>query len=399
MPLIADRTSARLLGPDGCRQVLFDGKPFVIKGAGGNGSISTLVGAGGNSVRTWGVEHLPATLAAARSHGVSVTAGIWLRHRCALDYADREKVAKQTEEVRAAVSKYRDDPAVLMWGIGNEMENGYNEPELWEGVQAAAHAAKSVDPNRPVMTAVAEVSQEKIDLIKHYAPDIDILGVNSYGELPTLGERLKQFGWTKPYVVTGFGPIGHWERPKTAWGAPVEQSSTEKASSYQEGLEATVGSPPESCLGSYAFLWGAKQEVTPTWFGMMLGTGELTEAVDVIQKAWTGAWPAHRAPRIDRFDLADDRGAFTAGSLARAVVAAAGEGLTYRWEVTPEVTDLRADGTGEVPPDPVDVQFKSCEAGAVTFYAPATPGPFRLYVYVLSATGRAATANIPFQVC
>ncbi|HLK16872.1 MAG TPA: hypothetical protein VKT78_18835, partial [Fimbriimonadaceae bacterium] len=279
-----------------------------------------------------------------------------------------------------------------------EMENGNDTPALWQGVQEAVRAAKEADPDHPVMTSVAEVTQEKIDLIRRYAPDIDVLGINSYGGLPSLARRLRQFGWTKPYIVTEFGPLGHWECGKTAWGAPIEQTSTEKARTYQTGYEASVAGQPGMCLGSYAFLWGSKQEATPTWFGMMLATGEPLEAVDVMQMEWTGSWPRERAPRIVNFTLSGELQAIEPGEKLTTTLLADGAELRYRWEVRAEVAERRQDGKGEKTPEPLPIPFTSSPNGGGTFRAPTAAGSYRLYAYAISRDGRAATANIPFRV-
>src|SRR5436305_489292 len=59
-------------------QLLRDGQPYFIKGAGGDGSRALLARAGGNSIRTWGADKLDKVLDEAHSHGLSVTVGIWL---------------------------------------------------------------------------------------------------------------------------------------------------------------------------------------------------------------------------------------------------------------------------------------------------------------------------------
>jgi hypothetical protein len=56
-------------------------------------------------------------------------------------------------------------------------------------------------------------------------------------------------------------------------------------------------------IGSYAFLWGQKQERTPTWFGLLTEAGEETETVDVMHYIWTGSWPEIRTPRVVSFQL------------------------------------------------------------------------------------------------
>src|SRR4051812_43246307 len=86
---------------DGKWTLLRDGKPYLIKGGGGSGSLSLLAEMGGNSVRTWGADHLDATLDEAQKLGLTVTVGIWLEHeRKGFDYNDEKKVAEQFERAR-----------------------------------------------------------------------------------------------------------------------------------------------------------------------------------------------------------------------------------------------------------------------------------------------------------
>ena len=57
------------------------------------------------------------------------------------------------------------------------------------------------------------------------------------------------------------------------------------------------------CVGSYVFLWGQKQERTPTWYGVFLEDGKETESVDVMHYIWNEEWPQNRTPQIKSFTL------------------------------------------------------------------------------------------------
>ena len=148
------------------------------------------------------------------------------------------------------------------------------------------------------MTVIAEAGGRKISQFLSLCPDVDVLGINSYAGLPSLPRRLAELGMDRPYVITEFGPQGPWEVGKTRWGAPIEPTSTEKAKAYLAEYTTSISGQAGRCLGSYAFLWGHKQEATATWFGMFLPSGERLGAVDAMTLAWTGKSPANRAPEI-----------------------------------------------------------------------------------------------------
>ncbi len=246
-------------------QLFRDGEPYFIRGAGGDAPLDQLAAAGANSVRTWGADDIGERLDEAHALGLSVTVGIWLGHeRHGFDYADKAQVKKQLEYARQIVLKYKDHPAVLLWGIGNEMEGfeSGDNPAIWEAVNEIAAMVKKIDPLHPTMTVTAEIGGERIKYIHQRCPAIDIHGINSYGGALSLARRYREGGASKPYVLTEFGPAGSWESEKNEWGAPIELTSTEKAASYRRNYEAAVLNVPGIALGSYVFTWGFKMEAT-----------------------------------------------------------------------------------------------------------------------------------------
>ena len=55
--------------------------------------------------------------------GLTVTVGIWLgQERQGFNYADADSVRREVEKARGFFRRYRRHPALLMWGLGNEME-------------------------------------------------------------------------------------------------------------------------------------------------------------------------------------------------------------------------------------------------------------------------------------
>ncbi len=382
-------------GPQGHRLML-DGQPFPLRGAAATGHLEALAAAGANVVRLYGEDQAP-LLDEAAKHGLKAIAGIWLEHpRHGFDYADEDALRQREAEVREYVLRTRNHPAVLLWGIGNELEIDHPDPlPAWRFVNRLARMVKELDPGRPVMLTVAEIDEDKLARLAELVPDVDILGVNSYGGgIETLGDRLRAAGWNRPVIVAEFGPLGQWQAEYTAWGVPYEPDSTIKAELYGRWFETIEADP--ALMGGIAFLWGAKQEQTSTWHGMFLESGEALEAVDVLTHAWTGKWPEHRAPRIEGKWISGQ--VFPPGSLQQANALAEGESLSWDWQVVPESTDLRQGGDLEAAPVPVPGSIVEVRENHVTFRVPDKPGPYRLFLTLRDGKGKAATANMPFLV-
>ena len=390
-------------------RLLRGGEPYFIRGAGGDFSLARLKEVGANSVRTWDAENIrgdedaDVILDEAHALGLTVTLGIWLGHeRHGFDYADPEQVATQLERARGFVERHKDHPALLLWGIGNEMEgfeNGDN-PAVWKAVNDVAAMVKELDPHHPTMTVTTFVHGERIDFLHRRSPAIDIHGVNAYGGATVVHELLRAGGAVKPFVLTEFGPLGPWETEKTAWGAPYEQTSTEKAGFYRQSYENGIVAQADLALGSYAFLWGTKMEATSTWFGMWLDDGARLGAVDVMSEMWTGVVPDNLAPTADR--LAIDGEATLAAREELVVRARAGDPendeLRAQWVLRPESGDILTGGDFRPVPPIVDGAIISGDVGGARVRMPREPGPYRLFYYVYDQAGNAATANIPLLV-
>jgi hypothetical protein len=408
-PKVLAQASVTTLQKDanGQFQLLYNGKPYVIKGVGGTSHLSLLKELGGNSVRTWGIESLDNPVDGkplkdrAQELGLTITAGIWIEHlRPVWNYQDQNKVNEQREKVRAAVKKYKDTPALLVWGLGNEMEGPTSDgtdPTIWKELEVLAKIVKEEDPNHPVMTVIAGAGPKKIKNLMEYCPSIDIVGVNAYGSAFGVADSLKANGWTKPFVLTEFGPTGQWEVSKTSWGAPNEATSTEKASSYFAVQKHTMDT--RNCLGSYAFLWGWKQEATSTWYGMLLPTGEKVGPADAMSYTWTGKWPDKRCPRIKAVNAEFSGKKVAQGATLTAsldVTDPQNSPLEYQWVLMAESTDLRVGGETENVPHTFTDAIISTKNNQVELKVPSIKGAYRLFVYVHNKENSAATANIPF---
>ncbi|MFN4282843.1 MAG: glycosyl hydrolase [Alphaproteobacteria bacterium] len=382
-------------------RIYVDGQPFAARGASGQTRLAELKARGATVVRTYGEEG-PAVLAEAEKLGLKVIFGFWLEHpRRGFDYANRKVAQGQLAQLREIVLKHKDSPALLAWGLGNEVESELHDDSIvWPAIGEAARLVKSLDPYHPRMAVIAEIGNDKIAKLMRHAPDIDVLGVNSYGgALLDLPERVRAQGWTGPMIVTELGAEGQWQAPVKPWGAAVELTSTAKAARLRQYLHALT---PKSA-GQILFYWGQKQEVTPTWHSLFLPSGELTEAADVMAEFWGGK-AANRAPRIVDLSFADGADSFAAtGPIAARVTGLDpdGDALSVEWRVMAESRDLGKAGDAESVPPAFPGALRNARGQSGDWSAEIAglaPGAYRLFVVLRDGKGMAATGNLPFLV-
>lgn len=389
-------------------QLLRNGKPYYVKGVGGQVNFDEMVKIGANSFRTWGIEDAKKVLDEAQQRGLTVMLGFWLQHeRHGFDYNDANKVKVQLDHFKRMVDQFKDHPALLFWGIGNELDLEYSNPKCWNAVQDIAKYIHQVDPNHPTSTVTAGLDSLEVAHILKRCPDIDIYCVNTYGDIGNVPTSIGRFGWKGPFMITEWGPNGHWESPKTAWGVSIEQSSTEKREVYESRFKDYILPYKDYCLGSYAFLWGAKQEYTETWYGLFSKENIATEPVDALEKAFLNKSIELPAPSIKAFTInsqkAQDNIIIKADEKNQALLDAIisnnnGKPAKYRWRIMQESTDKKSGGDKEEEATEIGGLIKKGSNGnAISFYAPKAPGQYRLFVSV-THNDKVAYSNIPFKV-
>lgn len=100
------------------------------------------------------------------------------------DYSNPKQQQAMLASVRKMVEDYKDEPYILMWVLGNEnvygnQNNSPKNPEaFFEFVNRAAQLIHELDPSRPV--AIANGDFLFLDVLAAKAPEIDVIGANSY---------------------------------------------------------------------------------------------------------------------------------------------------------------------------------------------------------------------------
>jgi hypothetical protein len=365
-------------------------KPFYIKGAVGWHDYKLLKACGANSVRLRASRR---QLDRAAEQGLYAMAGLPVRgERNGMDWDDREMVEAQKQKVLNLVAELKNHPAVMCWAIGNELDwippGRPCNPKLWIRLNDIARAIHAIDPDHPVLTVVGTGRfEQKIRQISQDCSDMDLLGINTYGDIQEVTE-LADTHWPRPYLIAEWGPTGHWQVPKTLWGAPIEQTSSKKAQV------------------SYVFLWGEKQETTHSWYGMFRD-GLMTESVGVMKYAWNGTWPSNRAPivlniRIEDFDSGKNVRLKPQKNYRASVICydVEHDTLIYDWDIRPEVEIPKNSYAGGLEKSAKIIPGLINNGGSphISFITPTAKGPYRLFVQIADGRGNAGYGNIPFYV-
>lgn len=383
-------------------------RDFHIRGVCGTTRLKLAVAHGANTIRTY-VPPSRAKLDEYQRLGVKVVVGIWMpnhgenkgKQGVTYNYDYHKKADEQLASFLRAFERIGNHPAILLWCFGNEVELS---PPYLETVNRMSKALHAKNPTQLSSLTIVNASSEKIALIKKHAPDIDIIGYNSYGHGAVGGasKRLEK-EWRRAYYVSEFGPQGPWWGRKTSWGAYYEQSYDTKLKDLRQSFLKIDAAP--RCLGSTMFLWGFWSKQKPTYFSAFLspqgtrsddeGALYITPMVDEFAKYWSGSYPAKRAPILQSivFDSSDAQAdvVLTTGRRFRVTAQATDSDtphsqLTYRWWIL--------DSRGRALGASVDTKKPQVELEAPDSIMEG----YFLMAFVIAPDQRASGFTVPFMV-
>ncbi|MEN0004447.1 MAG: glycoside hydrolase family 2 TIM barrel-domain containing protein [Bacteroidota bacterium] len=302
--------------------LLVDGEPFDIKGAtfgydkdtsNYDAYFKELNFLGVNTIRTWATgQHTPQLLDAAQRHGIKVMMGIWMRHgRPGMEDDDHFDYLTDTEGMQvmydnaiSVVQKYKDHPAVLTWGIGNEvylnMATDQEKEAYSKLLERICKEIKSIDANHPITSV--EAWTFGLDWWQNFVPSIDIYGLNSYGAGANfLSAELEKRGIDKPYIITEFGVTGEWDIQEEKNGIKVEPTDEQKYEAMVKGYQDWI-KPKPACLGVYMFHYADDLNFLAAWL-LTHFNGWTRPQYWAIREAYTGEQPINHIPKIENFQL------------------------------------------------------------------------------------------------
>jgi len=387
-------------------QLYRHGEPYFIKGAAGSQHLDRLASYGGNSIRTWSLHNADSILDAAHEFGLTVTLGLeigrpsWGKD---FNYWNFWEVSKKIEELKPLIEKYKDHPALLMWGVGNELEvhEGGKRFLLHYTINRVAKMIKEIDPNHPTMAAFTAYTQKSSIVSMQY---IDVIGFNSFNSMELMHDIIYgEKGFNQAYIFSEWGPTGHWEITNTEWGTPKELKNSAKRELMEKHWKI-IHSDNEFLLGSYVFYWGYKQEATHTWFSLFDEDGSETESVHFLKSAWSEQETGNLAPQVSDLFIETKNGVvndnvYLENNEEYSAIAHASDPendpITYRWEIRPEIPYFQE--TKVVNYNMKHLMLKE-DKNKITFVSPKDEGPYRIFIFAFDDHGNVASYNIPFYV-
>ena len=130
------------------------------------------------------------------------------------DYTDPQQRAYMLKSVEEMVRRYKDEPYLLMWVLGNENNLQANThtnagvyPEAYaKFVNEAALLIKKIDGHHPV--AICNGADRLLRYYAQYTPAVDIFGLNMYAyqSFYTLWKEVSAI-YDRPVMLTEYGQI------------------------------------------------------------------------------------------------------------------------------------------------------------------------------------------------
>ncbi|PYT81327.1 MAG: coagulation factor 5/8 type domain protein [Acidobacteria bacterium] len=413
----------KVTGTQGNWQLTLNGQPYYIKGldygpdlkttqSTTNAYVADLVATGANTTRTWGTGSTTSNLLAAVDlYNAHVVMGFWLNQN--VNYCTAANLNTTLNQIVNWVNSYKNDPGVLIWDIGNEVilqaQNYFSGTTLENDrvcyaqfVNQISQAIHAADPNHP--TTSTDAWTGAWPYYAQYSPDLDLLAVNSYGGVCTVesawssGPNNNGVPYTKPYIVTEFGPSGEWEVPNDSNGVPLEPTDLEKAAAYPNAWACITGSNGNGAagvsLGATAFIYGNKNDFGGVWFNDEYTTS-MTKRLSYYSqfKMYTGvASTANQPPACQSMTLSQTSHIAPGSTFTVTTdfVDPENDPMTFNLMINEKYINGSTSLT--------NATFTQTGPQTFTVTAPTTAGVWKLYVYAFDGHNNVGIQSASFAV-
>lgn len=273
---------------------------------------------GVNTIRLWATDtNTKKLLDAADQYGIKVMVGIWMRHGRpgmedddSFNYLEDEKgMETMFSNAIKTVEAFKNHPAVLSWGVGNEvylnMATDEEKKAYSHFLERVCSNIKTIDSNHPITSE--EAWTFGLEWWEKYVPSLDIYGLNSYGPgVDLLASEMNKRAIDKPYIVTEFGVTGEWDMEKNGHGVANEPTDQQKYDAIAKGYHNWIKNKP-ACLGAFVFHYGNGDDFLAAWLFSHFKEMYRPQYW-AIREAFTGNTPVNSVPVINQFELSQSQG-------------------------------------------------------------------------------------------
>ena len=399
-------TKVEVVKQDTGWQLNVDGKPFELKGVGvgynyGSYDEDYLLMAkemGANAVRTWnytpnGIDK--SYLDNAHELGLYVASWMWLNPAKTewknISYKEGSPYREYCKErVRRWVNDLKDHPALLMWGVGNEViffsDSEEEKVAFARFLNELCQMIHELDPDHPVI--YASMQEMEFPYLAEHTPDLDIVGVNTYSSIITAEKRWEMAGFKIPYLLTEFGPINKWGVGIDGNGFPMDPPDWHKARQY-DNFFRDLKKYKSNCLGGFVFYLGELGQWTDTWW--LLDWRDLKRASYwTAYRVYTDKEPANKPPKIESVTLSKSKNLAPFEEISVEVIAQDPEDDPL--VIDYDLRTLKKEMVSQCP-DEYNEEVMTLTENGFSLTMPSYKCKYILYILVKDGHGNIAIAN------
>jgi len=202
------------------------------------------------------------------------------------DYTDPDQQARILSVLKEMVLKFKDEPYILCWVLGNENNYGvHNNANKYPAtycdlVERACKMVHQLDPDHPVAACVGDAGF--LGKLAQFAPDMDMVGINSYRGSEGFGDiwSAAQKTLDRPVFMSEFGcPAFFNGKGEDEEGQAHYLEGAWKDIDYNRGGGQGVG----NSLGGLVFEWADE------WW--KAGGAKPANTHDMSKGQWQGPFP------------------------------------------------------------------------------------------------------------